>query len=183
MKKLMLSALSAAVLALSACGGSERSGPAPGPRLTTTPTQDESPVGRSFELRLLGVNAGGYDTVLVPIRSLEVTTPEGKPLQVRLVARTVDVSAKDHAHLLGHFFVPEGVSAVRVKLSFDEFGGWERGGKAGSLDTRVAPLSFEAPVDSLVLRGRAVVQLDVGESLQVTAEEERLLLPTLKVNY
>ena len=183
MKKLMLAVLSTAVLALSACGDSAGPVPPSEPGLTTTRTPDEVLAGRSFELRLRGVNAQGYDTVLVPIRSLEVTTAEGQPLQVRLKARTVDAALKDHAHLVGHFFVPEGVSAVRVKLTFDDFGGWERGGKAGSLDTRVAPLTFEAPVDSLSQRGRAVLLLDVGKSLQPTAEAERLLLPTLKVNY
>jgi hypothetical protein len=107
----------------------------------------------------------------------------GKSLPVRLMARTVDVTAKDHAYLVGTFFVPEGVSQVKVALAFDDYGGWEQRGLAGALDTRVAPLRFEAPVDSLSLRGRAVVQLDVEGSLLPTTEGERLLLPSLKVNY
>lgn len=185
MKKLMLSVLSVAAIALSACGDSGGSTPArmPAPDLTTTRTPDEAPVGRSFELRLRGTNTESYGAVLVPIRSLEVSTPTGEPLPVRLIARTVDLTAKDHAYLVGNFFVPEGASAVKVKLTFDDAGGWEQGGSAGALDTRVAPVSFEAPVDSLSERGRAVLLLDVGRSLQPTSQEERLLLPTLKVNY
>ncbi|WP_224240294.1 hypothetical protein [Hyalangium gracile] len=183
MKKLMLSALSAAALALSACGDSEHPAPPQGPDFTTTRTPDAAPVGRGFELRLRGTNAERYDSVLVPVRSLEVTTPTGEVLPVRLMARTVDLSRKDHAYLVGHFFVPEGVGAVKVKVAFDDFGGWQQGGKAGALDTQVAPVSFEAPVASLSERGRAVLLLDVGRSLQPTTESERLLLPTLKVNY
>ncbi|MBN1204037.1 MAG: hypothetical protein JXB05_03825 [Myxococcaceae bacterium] len=180
MKKLMLSALGAAALALSACGDSERTSPAP--ELTTTRTPDVAPAGRHFELRLRGENAQGYDSVLVPIQSLHASAA-GEALPVRLVARTVDMTAKDHAHLVGHFFVPEGVERVQLTLAFDEFGGWEQGGRAGALDTRVAPLRFEAPVDALSLHGRAVMLLDVGRSLQPVDEAERLLLPRLEVNY
>jgi hypothetical protein len=79
--------------------------------------------------------------------------------------------------------VPEGVSAVKVKLTFDDAGGWAQGGSAGTLDTRVAPVRFDAPVGSLAERGRAVLLLDVGRSLQPISQEERLLLPTLEVNY
>jgi hypothetical protein len=182
MRKLMLSALSVTALVLSACGDSERPAPRE-PELTTTHTPDEAPAGRTFELRLRGTNAEGYDSVLVPIRSLEITTPEGVPLQARLTARTVDLTAKDHAYLVGQFFVPEGLSAVRVKLTFDDYGGWAQKGQAGALDTQVAPVSFDAPVDSLSERGRAVLLLDVGKSLQKDTPEQRLLLPTLKVNY
>jgi hypothetical protein len=102
---------------------------------------------------------------------------------VRLAARTVDLTARDHAHLVGHFVVPEGVDRVQVTLAFDEFGGWEQGGSAGALDTRVAPLRFEAPVDSLSQRGRAVVLVDVAQSLQPVGQTELLLLPDLQVNY
>jgi hypothetical protein len=182
MKKPMLSALAAAALALSACGDSGRTPPASEPPLTTTRTEDAAPVGQNFELRLRGENAQGYDAVLVPIRSLAVTTAQGEPLPVRLAARTVDLTRKDHAHLVGHFFVPEGVGAVKVTLNFDDAGGWEQRGQGGALDTRVPPVRFEAPVDSLSLHGRAVVLLDVDKSLQPVGEQ-RLLLPSLRVNY
>jgi hypothetical protein len=182
MKKLTLSALGAAALALSACGDSERSSSPSGPELTTTRTADAAPVGHTFELRLRGVNAQGYDSVLVPIQSLQVSAA-GQALPVRLMARTVDMTAPEHAYLVGTFFVPEGIERVEVALTLDEYGGWEQGGRAGALDTRMAPLRFEAPVDALSLRGRAVLALDVGRSLQPVDRAERLLLPRLEVNY
>ncbi len=183
MKKLMLSAL-AATLALSACGDAGHAASAREPELTTTLTPDEVPVGKSFELRLRGTNAQEYRSVLVPVRALQVTTLSGEPLSVRLAARTVELTDAEHAYLVGNFFVPQGVTSVRVQLAFDDYGGWEKGGEGGALNTQVAPVSFEAPVDSLSQRGRAVVQLDVGKSLQVDgAQDERVLLPTLKVSY
>jgi hypothetical protein len=181
MKTLMLSALATVALTLSACGDAAPPVQEEPFKPITRRTPDTLP-GARFELRLRGENAAGYDTVLVPIRSVEVTAA-GTQLPVSLVAGTVDLTAKDHAHLLGTFFVPEGVEQVQVALTFDSFGGWEQGSRAGSLDTRVAPLRFEAPVASLAQRGRAVVVLDVEGSLLSTGKAERLLLPNLTVNY
>jgi hypothetical protein len=185
MKKLMLSALGTAALALSACGDSGRlqsiHEDAP-PLVTPEPTQDTLP-GRSFELRLRGDNTAEYGAALLPVRALRVTTPDGVALPVRLQARTVDLTAANHAHLVGRFFVPEGVERVRVSLAFDDFGGWEGAAGAGAIDSRVAPLVFEAPVDALALRGRAVVHLDVGRSLKPAAEGARALRPNMMVNY
>lgn len=185
MKKLMLSALGTAALALSACGDAApvKATPVQDAPTTTVVTPDTLP-GRPFELRLRGDNAAGYGAALVPIRALRVTTPDGAQLPVRLQARTVDVTAPEHAHLVGQFFVPEGVERVNVALSFDDFGGWEGAEGAGVIDARVAPLVFEAPVDALAERGRAVVHLDVGRSLKgADSEGRRALRPAMMVNY
>jgi hypothetical protein len=185
MKKLLLSVLSVALLALSACGGSAE--PAEGstePELTTRRTPDATPEGRTFELRLQGTNATGYDSVRVPIRSLEVTAADGEALSVRQVAPTVDLTVVDQAYLVGEFFVPQDLDSVRVKLILDEVGSWRQGTQAGALDTQAAPMSFEAPMDALAEHGRAVVLLDIGQSLQPSSiPEQRLLLPHLQVNY
>lgn len=132
MKKLMLSALGTAALALSACGdaGEAQTKPVNDAPTTTVVTPDTVP-GRSFELRLRGDNTADYGAALMPIRSLRVTTPDGVMLPVRLQARTVDVTAANHAHLVGQFFVPEGVERVSVALAFDDFGGWEGAGSGG----------------------------------------------------
>jgi hypothetical protein len=78
--------------------------------------------------------------------------------------------------------VPEGVDRVKVEVEFDDFGGYEEASGAGVIDTRGAPLRFEAPLAYLAERGHAVVHLDLGQSLQAQGEG-RLLLPSLDVRY
>jgi hypothetical protein len=74
------------------------------------------------------------------------------------------------------------VEKVRVEVELDDFGGYEGTSGGGVIDTRVAPLRFEAPVTYLAERGHAVVHLDLGQSLQAQGEA-KLLLPSLDVRY
>jgi hypothetical protein len=179
MKKRMLSVLGAAVLGLAGCGGESRTREARGPR----PDFPEDAQGQRYELRLKGVNNPGYTSALVQVRRLSVTTVEGEALPVRLKSRfPMELTQSEQAHLMGLFLVPEGVERVKVEVEFDDFGGYEEGAGGGVLDTRVAPLRFEAPVAYLAERGRAVVHLDLGQSLQGQGES-KLLLPSLDVRY
>src|SRR5690242_10030348 len=168
MKKLMLSVLGAVVLGLAGCGGESRTREARGQR---------------FELRLKGVNHPGYTSALVQVRRISVTTVEGEALPVRLKSRqAMELTQSEHSHLVGLFLVPESVDRVRVEVEFDDFGGYEEGSGGGVIDTRVAPLRFEAPVTYLAERGHAVVHLDLEQSLQAQGES-KLLLPSLDVRY
>lgn len=169
----ILYALGAAFVAIGGCGDG---------RLPEPESFEELP-GLHAELRLMGVNNPDYSAVLVQVRRLTVTTPEGAALPVRLEARrAVELTTPGHAHLVGRFVVPEGVERVAVEVEFDDFGGWEQGGSGGVLDMRVAPLRFEAPVDYLTRRGRAVVHLDLEQSL-VALGEGKLLQPALDVRH
>ena len=178
MKKLMLSVLGAAALALGGCG--------------TSPSQDPSGAsadfpadvqGPRYELRLKGVNNPGYTSALMQVRGFSVTTVDGQPLPVRLKSRqAMDLTQADQAWLVGLFVLPPGVDRAKVEVVFDDFGGYESASGAGVIDTRVAPLRFEALADDLAQRGHAVVQLDLGQSLAGQGEE-RLLLPSLDVRY
>ncbi|WP_426749650.1 hypothetical protein [Myxococcus sp. Y35] len=184
MKKIMLSTCVSAALALTACGGD-------GARLSSvhdqnpTPTEQTPPVetadGRRFELRLRGSAVEGFDKLELPIGAVRVTA-DGKPLKVELAADRVDVAVANHAPLVAHFYVPEGVERVRVMLQLEGLGGYAQAEKAGLVDATVAPVTFEAPVHELALRGRAVVQLDVARSL-VDMGSHRLLLPNGVVAY
>ena len=178
MKKLMLSVLGAAALALGGCGTSPSQETS-----QTRPDFPESVQGPRYELRLKGVNNPGYGSALVQVRGVSVTTPEGQPVPVRLKARqAMDLTQEDQAWLVGVFVVPPGVERVNVQVMFDDFGGYEDGSGAGVIDTRVAPLRFQALTEDLERRGRAVVQLALGPSLRAQGEE-RLLLPALDVRY
>ncbi|AEI62029.1 hypothetical protein [Corallococcus macrosporus] len=182
MKKIMLSTCVCAALALTACGGDsdrldsvqDEQPPAP-----SGPVQTED--GKRFELRLRGSSMEGYDKLELPIGAVRVTV-DGKPLKVELAKDRVDVAAADHAPLVAYFYVPEGVERVRVSLQLDGLGGYTKAGAPGYIDAAVAPMTFEAPVHELALRGRAVVQLDVARSL-VDLGSHHLLLPNGVVNY
>jgi hypothetical protein len=175
MKKLMLSVLGAAVaLSLTACGAATSEEP--------TPSTQPTPL-LGTELRLRGENLGRYGAALVHVRRISITTPEGQPVPVQLSARhALDLASAGHSHLLGRFAVPEGVERVWVEVELDDFGGFEDAQGGGVIDTRVAPLRFEAPVEYLSQRGRVVVHLNVERSL-VEAGEDRLLLPSMDVRF
>jgi hypothetical protein len=179
MKKLMLwVVLGAAVLTLVGCGEGQT-------RAVTEPRPDfpEELQGQRFDLRLKGVNNPGYSSALVHVRRVSVFTAEGQPLPSRLkVRQAVNLTAPEHSHLIGRFVVPEGVERVAVEVELDDFGGYEVASGGGVIDTRVAPLRFEAPVAYLSERGHAVVHLDLGQSLRAQ-EESLLLLPSLDVRY
>jgi hypothetical protein len=178
MKKLMLSAMGAVALVLASCGEGSRT-EASGPR----PDFPEELQGERFELRLKGVNNPGYASALVQVRRISVTTAEGDSLPTRLKSRqSMDLTNPEQAYLIGRFVVPEGVDRVKVEVEFDDFGGYEDASSGGVIDTRVAPLRFESPVEYLAERGHAVVHLDLGQSLHAQGES-RLLLPSLDVRY
>lgn len=179
MKKLMLSVLGAVALGMAGCEGAPRTQEETGPR----PDFPAEAQGQRFELRLKGVNNPGYASALVQVRRLSVTTVEGEPLPVRLKSRfPMELAQEEQAHLVGLFLVPEGVERVKVEVTFDDFGGYENASGGGVIDTRVAPLRFEAPLTYLAERGHAVMHLDLGLSLQPQGEA-KLLLPSLDVRY
>jgi len=178
MKKRMLSVLGAVALGLGGCGGASRT-----ETTGARPDFPEGVQGQRFELRLKGVNNPGYDSALVQVRRISVTTVEGEALPVRLKSRfPMELTHPEQAHLVGLFLVPEGVERVKVEVTFDDFGGYEAAASGGVIDTRVAPLRFEAPLAYLNEHGRAVVHLDLNQSLQ-THGEAKLLLPSLDVRY
>ncbi|WP_434345861.1 hypothetical protein ACN6A1_28660 [Myxococcus virescens] len=181
MKKIMLSTCVCAALALTACGGgSDRLDSVQGePPAPSGPVQTED--GQRFELRLRGSAAEGYDKLELPIGAVRVTA-DGAPLKVELAKDSVDVAQADHAHLVAYFYVPEGVERVRVTLQLEGLGGYAQAEGSGFVDASVAPVTFEAPVHELALRGRAVVQLDVARSI-MDMGSHRLLLPNGVVNY
>ncbi|WNG43235.1 hypothetical protein F0U60_03330 [Archangium minus] len=179
MKKLMLSVMGAAVLVLAGCGGDSRTRDVSEP----SPEQPAEAQGKQYALRLKGVNNPGYASALVQVRRVSVTTVNGQALPVSLKSRfPMDLTHPEQAYLLGFFQVPEGLDRVQVEVEFDDFGGYEEAAGGGVIDTRVAPLRFEAPVTYLSEHGHVVVHLDLGQSLH-ELDEARLLLPSLDVRY
>jgi hypothetical protein len=135
------------------------------------------------ELRVRGSDTQG-GSVFLKVREVEVTL-NGRSLAVQASRMGVlDLGNTAQAWLLGTFEVPTSAEAVHVRIRFDDYGAFQGGASgAGSVDARTRAIEFDAPVQSLALRGHAVVQLDVQRSLLPTAAGRGLLLPVVKVQY
>lgn len=199
MKSLSLTLLTAALTLFTACADDDRlRSPAEDPTATPPPAQvtpdtpsgdptdPGHPTGVSglpVQVRMLGVNAGSYSLALLPISDITVTAA-GHALPVTLVREAhVDLANTAHAPLLGSFVVPEGVEQVHVQVHFDDAGSFRNADGAGALDTRVAPLQFDAPVAFLARNGHAIIHLDLERSFLTSLHGDRRLAPRLEVNY
>lgn len=177
----------ALALLMAACsgpvsGGGHDSGQSNEPPTVVEVDGPDAEAGTRMELRLLGGNVGDASTALVTVRELRVTSA-GRQLPVDVARAPLDVANGQHAWLAGTFQVPDAAETVQVTLVLDSYGGFVDLGGSGEVDARGAPLTFEAPVKLLRLRGRAVVQLDVSRSLVAAGEERRVLVPQYLVTY
>ncbi|AGC41549.1 lipoprotein [Myxococcus stipitatus DSM 14675] len=216
MKKFLLSALGASVLALSACSGADDSTPVPGgetpvPGGETPVPGGETPVpggenpipggenpnpvpggenpgtpsAQTFELRIKGEGIGDYTSLKVPISGVSILA-DGKPLAANVLTDMVElVATPAHSPLAARFTVPAGVDKVKVTVHFNAMGNFAKNGaRATELDARVAPVTFEARVSDLRIRGRAVVVLDMARSMvPMKASSTMLMLPNGAVKF
>ncbi|QSQ14439.1 hypothetical protein [Myxococcus landrumensis] len=182
---------SALALALTACGSADKlhgpeAEPPPAPDVTSPPpgpdTHGEPPAERRFELRMRGVGAEGFTSMRLPISRVSVTTLEGKLLPVQQRASVLELATAGHSPLLAHFDVPADLERVRITVYFADLGEFDRHGKHEKLDARGAPLSFEAKVSDLAVRGRAVLALDVARSV-VPFASSSVVLPSGNLQY
>lgn len=214
MKKFLLSTLGASALALAACSGedpaplpgeedpgvetptpgnedpapgSEDPGPTPGsqdPGPTPGNQSPGTPSTQSFELRLRGEGVADYTSLKVPVSDVLITA-EGKPVPVQVMSNMLELATPGHAPLAARFTVPPGVEKVRITVHFNALGDFARNGaRASELDARVAPVTFEARVRDLSVRGRAVLVLDMARTLVATQKSSStLMLPNGTVKY
>lgn len=168
MKTSRLAVLSGAFLAmtLGACNGDD-----------TTPP-DTEPEGDRFELRLKGVDAEQYQKVMLGVGQVEVTA-HGKPVTVRLApaGRTMDLTSKDQAYLLGYFYLPHEAATAHVSVRFDDVGAYQAADSAGLIHARSAAIQFTSKRTELEKRGRVVVQLHLKDSL-FQSRGSKVLLPS-----
>ncbi|WP_338872202.1 hypothetical protein [Myxococcus stipitatus] len=218
MKKFLLSALGASVLALSACSGDDDSTPVPnGPDVGNPTPGGENPVpggenpvpggenpipggenpnpvpggedpgtpsAQSFDLRVRAEGVGDYTSLKVPISAVSVVA-DGKPLTVNVLSNMLELATPDHAPLAARFTVPPGVEKVKVTVHFNAMGGFAKNGaRMTELDAHVAPVTFEARVSDLRIRGRAVVVLDMARSMvPMKSSGAMLMLPNGAVKF
>ncbi|NVJ23835.1 MULTISPECIES: hypothetical protein [Myxococcus] len=169
--------------------GGEGPGPTPpggeGPGPTPPGGQGPgTPSTQSFELRLRAEGVADYTSMKVPVSDVLVTA-EGKPVPVQVVSNMLELATPGHSPLAARFTVPPGVEKVQITVHFNALGDFARNGaRASELDARVAPVTFEARVRDLSVRGRAVLVLDMARSMMTTQKSNSMqLLPNGTVKY
>lgn len=135
----------------------------------------------TFEVRLLGSSPGDLSAAVVSVAGVTATT-RGLLLDVEPVLDTVDLTATRQAWLLGRVRVPQSVEAVDFTIQFDD-GGYESLAGNGVVDSRLAVVSWRAPVASLRTNGHVVIDLDLQGSLVTTGAETRRLIPAATIRY
>lgn len=153
-------------------GGSQ-----PGADGGVTPVQT-----RPYELRLRGVNQEPFGYALLEIAEVRAEV-EGNPLTVHLQSTAVNLAEPEHAWLIATVEVPVTASEVAFLVRFDDVGAYETAGLAGAVEARHVTVQWKSDLASLQLHGRAVVHLDVAESLAVLPSGQRQLLPILSVHH
>ena len=138
----------------------------------TTPTDE-------FNVRLAGDDVQGIEALYFNIGRLRAVS-DGVELPVTRVEPSVDLAFEGNAWLIGRVQVPKSATQVSFLLELDDFGGYQHGSDAASVDARAVPIVWTSQVDWLRHRGHAVVHLDVAKSLTPSSEGLRLL-PRMQV--
>jgi hypothetical protein len=151
---------------------------------STASTETSSPsVGEHQEsvITVRGTNTEGVQAAPIAIGSVEVTV-DGRSVLVMAEPSVVDL-ADEQGRVAARFSVPAGAEQVVVRISLDDFGGYEKAnGEAGVLDARGTNLTFEIPAHELAENGRAEIAFDLAKSLVSVASGMRLI-PQLTVTY
>ncbi|NTX58020.1 hypothetical protein HUA74_20870 [Myxococcus sp. CA051A] len=160
--------------------GGENPGPTPGGG-----QGPGTPSTQSFELRVRGEGLADYTSLKVPVSDVLITTAEGKPVPVQVMSNMLELATPGHSPLAARFTVPPGVDKVKITVHFNALGDFARNGaQASELDARVAPVTFEARVRDLSVRGRAVLVLDMARSMvALQKSNSTLMLPNGSVKY
>ncbi|MGA9524781.1 MAG: hypothetical protein WBV82_25205 [Myxococcaceae bacterium] len=149
------------------------------------PQVQSRPAGKGLDavLRIRGDNPNGISGLFLGVKNVRVFAGQQELPVSNPHDPVIDLANDANAWGLGQFNVPPGVQSVRVELQVDDYGGFETAGKAGTVNARTAPITFEAALDDLALHGHAVVHMNVDQSLFDTGNGERLLLPKVTVRY
>jgi hypothetical protein len=153
-------------------GGTNNSG---GDTGTTTSTP---PAPATFELRLLGVDAGSLNSVRLRVKSVEVRAG-ATVLASAGVSSDMELTTSTNAFLLATFQVPAGKDVVDFTVEFDSASLESASGNfevAGACEA----LKLSAKVSLLAQRNHAVVQLDLARSF-VKVGSEMMFVPHLQL--
>jgi hypothetical protein len=145
------------------------------------PASEQAQPGRTYDVRLLGVNAAAWSQARVPVKEVRVSAG-GYSLPVQFTPSTADLANTANAWRIAQVFIPDSLQELQVTLVFDEGGTFVRGAEQGALATRVAPVHFEMSRRELQEHGRVVVHVDVERSF-LAHDAQRILLPRMTVRF
>jgi hypothetical protein len=148
-------------------GGSNDPGPANGTGGNPGTTPDPAPSVATFELRLLGVDAGSLRSVRLRVKSVEI----------RAGATVLATGA--NAFLLSTFQVPAGKDEVEFTIALDSASVESASGNF-DVDAGCEVLKLRGKVSLIAQRNHAVVLLDLARSF-VKVGTAMMLVPHLQL--
>lgn len=134
-------------------------------------------------LRLLGVNPGETTWAGVGVRDIRVSANGQALPYFGSFQPVMNLAWDQNAWTLAKVVLPDDAQTVEFEVTLDDFGGIEGSTAMGAIDTRVAPIRFTAQRDWLLMRGHAVIHLDLSRSLVRLENGDQLLLPRTGVRY
>lgn len=179
MNRWMTKVLSAACMCAAACGNGRM------PELSNQPTDtaqgggndpgtsntggsdpgtapDPAPSDATFELRLLGVDAGVLKSVRLRVKSVEIRTG-ATVLATAGTMPEMDLAAGTNAFLLSTFQVPAGKDEVEFTVALDS-ASVDLANEKFEVDAGCDVLKLHGKVRLIAQRNHAVVQLDLARS-------------------
>lgn len=136
----------------------------------------------TFEIRLLGSSPGDFSAAVLSVGGVTASA-RGWALDVEPLLDAADLTATHQAWLLGRVRVPPDADSVDFTVRFDDAGGYESRLGNGMVDSRLAVVSWKAPVAWLRTNGHVVIDLDLQRSLVATGPETRRLIPAATIRY
>lgn len=156
--------------------------PGPGDDEQGPGTDPQNPGPRRADLRLRGANGAALGVAHVTVAEVKVWA-DGQPVNVDLGDAQLDLGDENHAWRIASLTVPEGAAELQVMVRFDERGSWQNATGAGELDLRGRPLIYEAPVNLIARKDKAVVEFDLERSLELVEAGRYMVLPHYRLEY
>lgn len=178
MAKSMTKWMMAMALAAGCAGGALQEGEATGGEEEVATAGDPL----SVDLRVRAVNADEFANLTLLAQRVEILA-DGRRVPVAQTSEFVDLANMLHAEKVANFQVPEGTKWVDVKIHLAPVGVYDRAEESGIVDTPSTVLSFRSPVENLLAKNKAVVEVNATKSLVHLEPGRYAMVPNFQVKY